>query len=132
VKHRKQLRYFQGLLNKIQRLSRTVKKSRTFSGCGNPVMLKFFWMNDAVRVNFSYKKQYKNRRWNVISLNQPRGMSAKNGCEWYSNPCPHQPQTYPGIEVAAILKRKTAVATLMHVTSKLPVVLLMHVSFFYL
>jgi len=27
---------------------------------------------------------------------------------WDSNPCPHQPVTYTGIEVAAILKRRTA------------------------
>jgi len=35
-----------------------------------------------------------------ISLNQPRGMSvSKNGSDWDSNSCPHQPETYYGIEV---------------------------------
>jgi len=33
-------RYFQGLINKIQGLSSTAKKSRTFSGCGNPEINK--------------------------------------------------------------------------------------------
>jgi len=33
---------------------------------------------------------------------------SKNGCEWDSNPYPHQPETYSVIEVAAILKRRTA------------------------
>jgi len=36
---------------------------------------------------------------------------SKNGCEWNSNPCPHQPESYSGIEVAAILKRRTALTT---------------------
>jgi len=35
----------------------------------------------------------------------------KNGCKWDSNPCLHQPDTYSGIEVAAILKHKTALTT---------------------
>jgi len=36
-----------------------------------------------------------NRRHDDISLNQSRSVS-KNGCEWVSNPCPHQPETYTG------------------------------------
>jgi len=35
------------------------------------------------------------------------GYVSKNGCERDSNPCPHQPETYSGIKVAAILKRRT-------------------------
>jgi len=34
---------------------------------------------------------------------------AANGID--SNPCPHQPETYSGMEVAAILKRRTALTT---------------------
>jgi len=33
---------------------------------------------------------------------------SKNACEWNSNPCPHQPGTYRGIKVAAILERRKA------------------------
>jgi len=29
---------------------------------------------------------------------------SKNGCEWDSNSCPHQPEINSGIEIAAILK----------------------------
>jgi len=32
---------FTGLINKIQGLSRTAKKSRTFPGYGNPVRMSF-------------------------------------------------------------------------------------------
>jgi len=31
---------------------------------------------------------------------------SKNACEWNSNPCLYQPETYPGIKVAAILERR--------------------------
>jgi len=43
-------------------------------------------------------------------LKSASGYVSKNGCEWdsHSNPCPHQTETYSGIEVAAILKRRTA------------------------
>jgi len=44
-------------------------------------------------------------------LKSASGYVCKNGCEWDSNPCPHQPETYSGIEVAAILKRRTALTT---------------------
>jgi len=33
-----------------------------------------------------------------------RGYIIKNGCEWDSNPCPHQRETCPEIDVATILK----------------------------
>jgi len=36
-------------------------------------------------------------------------MSAKIAAN--GNPCPHQPETYSDIEVAAILKRRTALTT---------------------
>jgi len=36
---------------------------------------------------------------------------SKNGCEWNSNPCPHQPETYSGIEVAVIVKCRKALNT---------------------
>jgi len=39
MKYKKPPRYFKdfpGLINKIQGLSRTAKKSRAFPGCGNP------------------------------------------------------------------------------------------------
>jgi len=36
------------------------------------------------------------------------GVCQQNGCEWDSNPCPRQPETNSGIEVAAILQCKMA------------------------
>jgi len=39
-------------------------------------------------------------------LKSASGYVSKIGCEWDSNPCLHQPETYSGVEVAAILKRR--------------------------
>jgi len=53
---------------------------------------------------------FENRRLNRhYKLKSTSGYVRKNGCERLnSNPCPHQPETYSGIEIAAILKRRTA------------------------
>jgi len=44
----------------------------------------------------------------VIGFYQPRDL-VKNGCKWDLNTCLHQPETYPGIKVVAILKPSTAI-----------------------
>jgi len=60
-------------------------------------------------INALSLRKFENRRWEVISLNQPGGVSAKNGCK---NTCPHLPaETYSSIEIGAILERRKALIT---------------------
>jgi len=61
------------------------------------------------------------------TLLSARDVSAKDGCEWDSNPCPHQPQTYSGSRPRQSLHAerldRSAIAVYCHIFSLLSAII---------